>query len=103
MSALDGRALALMEQALGIADPAARAAFVEQACAEDAALRARVESLLGEEGGDAPFLQTTSFVRAFGLSDVIAERIGPYRVTGEIARGGMGQVLRGERDDGRFA
>ncbi len=103
MSALDGRALALVEQALGIADPAARAAFVEQACAADAALRARVESLLGEEGGDAPFLQTTSFVRAFGLSDVIAERIGPYRVTGEIARGGMGQVLRGERDDGRFA
>lgn len=103
MSALDGRALALLEQALGIADPAARAAFVEEACAGDAALRARVEGLLGEEGGDAPFLQTTSFARAFGLSDVLAERIGPYRVTGEIARGGMGQVLRAERDDGRFA
>ncbi|WP_298192437.1 serine/threonine-protein kinase [Novosphingobium sp.] len=102
MSAQDARALALVEEALGIDDPAARARFLDEECGADAALRARVEQLLALEGGDAPFLQTTSFVRAFGLTDVIAERIGPYRVTGEIARGGMGQVLSAERDDGRF-
>lgn len=102
MSAQDTRALAVVEEALGIDDPAARAAFVAEACGADAALRARVEELLALEGGDAPFLQTSSFARAFGLTDVIAERIGPYRVTGEIARGGMGQVLGAERDDGRF-
>jgi serine/threonine-protein kinase len=102
MSADDARALAVVEEALGIDDPAARAAFVDQACGAAAALRARVEELLALDGGDAPFLQTSSFARAFGLTDVIAERIGPYRVTGEIARGGMGQVLGAERDDGRF-
>ena len=102
MSAQDARALALVEEALGIDEPAARVRFLDEACGADAALRARVDQLLALEGGDAPFLQTTSFVRAFGLTDVIAERIGPYRVTGEIARGGMGQVLSAERDDGRF-
>ncbi|MEI6642560.1 MAG: serine/threonine-protein kinase [Novosphingobium sp.] len=102
MSADDARALAVVEEALGIDDPAARAAFVDKACGDDAPLRARVENLLAMDGGDAPFLQTTSFARTFGLTDVIAERIGPYRVTGEIARGGMGQVLSAERDDGRF-
>lgn len=102
MSAQDARALAVVEEALGIEDAAARAAFVDAACGSDAALRARVGELLAMEDGDAPFLQTTSFAHAFGLTDVIAERIGPWRVTGEIARGGMGQVLRAERADGRF-
>ena len=102
MSAQDASALALVEEALGIDDPAARASFLDHACSDDAALRARVEQLLALDGGDAPFLQTETFARAFGLTDVIAERIGPYRVTGEIARGGMGQVLSAERDDGRF-
>ncbi|MFM9937236.1 MAG: protein kinase domain-containing protein, partial [Novosphingobium sp.] len=103
MSTRDARALEIVEAALGLADRQARAAFVAAECGGDADLRARVEQLLALDGGDAPFLQTTSFTRAFGLTDVIAERIGPYRVTGEIARGGMGQVLRAERDDGRFA
>ena len=102
MSADDTRALAIVEAALAIEDAAARATYAAQACGDDAALRARVEQLLALDGGDAPFLQTESFARAFGLTDVIAERIGSYRVTGEIARGGMGQVLRAERDDGRF-
>lgn len=103
MSTRDTRALVIVEAALGLTDAEARAAYVVAECGENAALRARVEQLLALDGTDAPFLQTTSFARAFALTDVIAERIGPYRVTGEIARGGMGQVLRAERDDGRFA
>ena len=102
MTTRDTRGLEIVEAALALADLQARTAFVAAACGGDADLRARVEQLLALDGGDAPFLQTETFARAFGLTDVIAERIGPYRVTGEIARGGMGQVLKAERDDGRF-
>ncbi|MDT8437524.1 MAG: serine/threonine-protein kinase [Wenzhouxiangellaceae bacterium] len=32
----------------------------------------------------------------------LPERIGPWRLAGEIARGGMGIVVRAERDDGQY-
>lgn len=98
----EARALAIVEAALAHEDGEARARFVAGACAGDAALQARVEALLALDGSDAAFLHTDSFARAFGLSGVVAERIGPWRVTGDIARGGMGTVVRAERDDGLF-
>lgn len=88
--------------ALGEPDPARRAQMVAEACAGDEALRARVDELLAMERTEAAFPFTESFVRAFALDDVIAERIGAWRVTGEIARGGMGTVVRAERADGLF-
>lgn len=30
------------------------------------------------------------------------DRIGPFRITGELGRGGMAIVFRGERDDGEY-
>lgn len=102
MTSVETRALSIVEQALDHEDNAARARLVAALCGDDAALHARVNHLLALDGGDAPFLHTESFVHAFGLDDVVAERIGPYRVTGEIARGGMGTVVKAERDDGLF-
>lgn len=102
MTSIETRALSIIEQALGHDDPASRSRLIEALCDDDAALRTRVDHLLALDGGDAPFLHTESFVHAFGLDDVVAERIGPYRVTGEIARGGMGTVVKAERDDGLF-
>ena len=101
----ESRALAIVEAALDIADPQARARYVAEQCGDDAALAARVAHLLSLEDSDFT-LSTDSVSRLLGLSDAISdvlpERIGPFRVVGEIARGGMGAVVRAERDDGMF-
>jgi len=86
-----------------------RMAFVERACAGDAALQAEVVSLLGfsEEGGAEPARDLLSVAEgprfagwpnpgidpeAFGrFQDLLGDR---YRVEGEIGRGGMATVYR---------
>ena len=100
--ATDARALAIVEEALGEPDPARREALIAERCGDDAALAARVRELLALDDGDSPLLHTDSFAQAFGLPEVLPQRFGPFRVTGEIARGGMGTVLKAERDDGLF-
>ncbi|MFT4025528.1 MAG: protein kinase [Novosphingobium sp.] len=99
---IDAQALIVVEEALGIEDAAARAQFVAERCGGAAALRARVEELLALEGTAIRLTPTESFVRPLSVIDVIPERIGPFKVTGEIARGGMGAVVKAERDDGVF-
>ncbi len=99
----DARALTIVEEALGILEPVARAAMIAERCGDDGDLRQRVEQLLAHEETDFRLMPTESFVRPLSIIDTIPDRIGPYRVTGEIARGGMGAVVRAERDDGVFA
>jgi eukaryotic-like serine/threonine-protein kinase len=99
----DSQALAIVEEALGIADPVERMTFVETSCASDVELRARVDRMLALDATDFRLLPTETFVRPLSMIDAIPDRIGPYRVTGEIARGGMGAVVKAERDDGVFA
>lgn len=102
MSSLDRQALAIVEEALEIEDPAARAAMLDAACGSDAALRARVEHLLAFEKSDRTLVSGGTFARPMGPLEDIPERFGPYKVVGEIARGGMGAVVKAVRDDGRF-
>lgn len=99
----DARALTIVEEALGVLEPVARAALITERCGNDAELRERVEQLLAHEATDFRLLPTESFVRPLSIIDTIPDRIGPYHVTGEIARGGMGAVAKAERDDGVFA
>ena len=49
--------LAIFTRALDIECPSERAAFLEQACGSDAALRARVEALLQSHQAAGSFLQ----------------------------------------------
>jgi tetratricopeptide (TPR) repeat protein/predicted Ser/Thr protein kinase len=97
----------LFDQALEL-PPDDRAAWLEQACAGNAALREQVEALLRADAAADRFLEFDA-LRCAGpvLETPEAEagdgrRIGPYRVVRELARGGMGVVYLAERADGQF-
>lgn len=89
--------------------PEARAAFLGDACDGDKDLHDEVERLLRacEEAGE--FLERPPATLAEPLLDELfpaaapaGVRIGPYRTTGELGRGGMAIVYLAERDDGQF-
>jgi len=69
----------------------ARAAFLDEACGSDVALRQEVESLLAGESAAGSFLETP-VSRASALAP--GTRLGPYEVVGLIGSGGMGEVYR---------
>ncbi len=81
-----------------------RSAFLEQACADDAALRAEVSSLVSsaEESGD--FLETPAapVAEAHAVEEPERRRIGPYLVDRLLGSGGMGSVYLAVRADEQY-
>jgi serine/threonine-protein kinase len=89
-----------------------QSAFLDRACAGDAAMRAEAEAFIAADAASSEFLagSVESYLAAFGVADAAhagavtaGAHIGPYRVEREIARGGMGAVYLAERADGQFS
>lgn len=91
-------------EALEVA-PGARAAWLERHCADEQ-IRSEVRSLLEEYEESAEFLESGHGGGA-AIEEALAapqagQRIGPYVLTREIGRGGMGVVFEAEREGEGF-
>lgn len=84
-----------------------RKVFLAKICAEDAALRIEVESLLAAQEEAQSFIEQPAFnhtalfpePNGFALPP---QQIGSYRIVRALAHGGMGAVYLAERDDNLY-
>ena len=80
-----------------------RAAFLENACAGDAALRQEVESLLRSEQSGEGFLQEPALEAAAKImsqakpESLVGHQMGSYQIVSLLGRGGVGVVYKGQR------
>ena len=79
--------------------PEARTDRVQALCGADAPLRKAVERLLSAEATDVSRLAATPVVEEALRADPTPDlptHVGPFRILGELGRGGMGRVLLAE-------
>lgn len=85
-----------------------RTAYLEEACGGNGELHSEVASLLAalEKADDVfqPLIQSLLSTVTHDVSAVkrIGTLVGSYRIIGQIASGGMGEVYEAVRDDGKF-
>ena len=93
----------LFAEALERTDPQDRAAFLDQACQGNPALRERIERLLAQHEHAGDFLETPPWAPQPTVDELAAERpgmlIGHYKLIEEIAEGGMGTVWMAQQTE----
>ena len=99
------RVKALFSATLEVA-PQERPAFLALESQGDEALIDEVATLLASHDAPGEFLEAVPpnlRTQAFAAADShVGERIGAYRIVGMLGTGGMGDVLRGVRDDDQY-
>lgn len=96
---LEREALALFEQALDVAQPE-RATWIAQNTEGRPDLRARVTALVSADESEQV---NTAGAFAAIEAEAVPSRLGAYRISELIGRGGMGAVYLAERDAGDFS
>src|SRR5437879_3958847 len=106
MTEQPNREVAVLNAALELR-PAERAAYLDQACAGDAALRQQVEALLLSHEQAEGFLEAPpaglDFKRSVRLEIPLTEKpgdkIGRYKLLQQIGEGGCGVVYMAEQEE----
>jgi eukaryotic-like serine/threonine-protein kinase len=95
-------------EALQLVTPAARTAYLDEACGRDHVLRERVEALLRATLMAGDFLEqpptsltgsAPSTVMATGFREQAGDRIGRYKLLQQIGEGGCGVVYMAEQEE----
>src|SRR4051794_29179855 len=93
---------AIFEVARKMDARAAREAYVQQICSDDAALGQRVRALLKAYEESVSFLEAPAAapvgtIAALALPETPGTVIGPYKLLQQIGEGGMGTVFMAEQ------